>query len=444
MTTDLSVVILAAGKGTRMKSARPKVLHPLCGRPMLAWVVELAASLAPQRVVLVVGEEQQDEVERAARAAAGGVPLSSVVQQKTLGTGHAVQVAAEVLGEPRGRVLVLYGDMPLLRRPSLVALVDAQARAGRGGCSLLTGILDDPRGYGRILRDERGAFRAIVEERDASDEEKDVQEVNLGVYCFPARELFACLPKLQRANSQGELYLTDVAGLFVSQGWAVETLELDDQTDAIGINTLAQLAEARWEMQVRILEEHMANGVLIEDPATTYVAHGVKIGAGTHILPCTYVHTGVVIGRDCEVGPFVQLREGTVLEDEAEVGNFTECKKTVLRRGAKAKHLAYLGDTDVGAGANIGAGTIFANYDGRAKHQCKVGEAAFIGSGTIVVAPNEIGARAVTGAGAVVTRGARVGAGEEWIGVPARKLVRTAGTSDREENQTNPSHRGVP
>ncbi len=443
MASDLSVVILAAGKGTRMKSPRPKVLHPLCGRSLIAWVVDLAASLGPERIALVVGEDGA-EVERAARAAAGAVPLVSVVQSPQLGTGHAVQVAAEALGAPRGRILVLYGDMPLLRRASIQALLDSQARAKKGGCSLMTVLLSDPRGFGRIVRDDRGVFRSIVEERDASEEEREIQETNLGVYCFPARELYELLPRLARDNAQGELYLTDVAGLFVREGRSVEIVELEDEAEAVGVNTLAQLAEARWEMQVRILEAHMANGVLIEDPATTFVAHGVKIGAGTHILPCTYIHSGVVIGEDCEVGPFVQLREGTVLEPEAEVGNFTECKKTRLGRRAKAKHLAYLGDTEVGADVNIGAGTIFANYDGKAKHRTVVGERAFIGSGTIVVAPNEIGPRSVTGAGAVVTRGARIGAGETWVGVPAHRLDQAAAAAKRDKNETSERQRGAP
>ena len=418
-----SVVVLAAGQGKRMKSAAPKVLHPLCGRPMIAWVLDQARALEPERVVVVVGHGA-DDVRRAVEREPGAERVRFVHQAEQRGTGHAMQVAAAELGPDPGTVVVLYGDMPLLEPESLFELCEAREDAGTDGMAMLTAEVDDPRGFGRVVRGRDGALARIVEERDADDDVLEIDEVNVGVYAFPGRELLAELPRLSDDNAQGELYLTDVVHAFVDAGRGVETVDVEDPDEVIGVNTIAHLGEARWALQARILEQHMERGVWIEDPATTYIDHDVEIGAGTRVLPCTVIRSGVRIGADCEVGPFTHLRAGTVLLDGAEVGNFTECKNARVGEHAKAKHLSYLGDVQVGAGANIGAGTIFANYDGKAKHRCTVGERAFVGSGTIVVAPNEIGDGATTGAGAVVTRGAGVGPGETWVGVPARRLDR--------------------
>lgn len=424
-----SVVILAAGVGKRMKSARPKVLHPLCGRPMVAWVVDQALALDPDRILLVVGHGAK-EVERALAEAGQQDRVTLVLQEPQLGTGHALQCCIPALGQDPGRVVVLYGDMPLLRAESLAGLLRLYETGARGGAALLTACPDDPRGFGRILRgpedDLHGDVHGIVEERDATAEEKAIPEVNLGVYCFDGAALLAALPRLESANEQGECYLTDVVGLLRGERRPVAALELEDPVEAIGVNTLAHLAEARRALQVRILERHMENGVYIEDPATTTIDHGVEIGPGTRVLPCTVIRSGVRIGSGCEVGPFTHLRAGTVLEDGAEIGNFTECKAARVGEHAKAKHLAYLGDATIGAGTNIGAGTIFANYDGVKKHASSVGEKAFIGSGTVVVAPNRIGDRATTGAGAVVTKNSDIPAGEVWVGVPARRLEKAA------------------
>lgn len=417
------VVILAAGQGTRMKSAKPKVLHTLCGRPMLSWVLDQARSLDPERILLVLGhgsEVVREELEK--RGEMEGVTI--VIQEPQKGTGHALQCCASELGSDPGRVVVLYGDMPLLRSESLEALCEAADDAGPGGMALLTAILEDTRGFGRIVRDMdgAGALREIVEERDCTPEQFEIREGNVGVYAFSGKELLDALPKLASNNAQGEYYLTDVVGMFVEAGRGVETVSLEDYEETIGVNTLAHLAEARWGLQLRILEEHLANGVRIEDPSSTYIDHGVEIGVGTTILPCTVIRAGVRIGSGCEVGPFTHLRVETVLEDGAEVGNFTECKKSTVGAGSKAKHLSYLGDAKIGAKTNIGAGTIFANYDGKAKYVTEVGDNAFVGSGTIIVAPNKIGDGATTGAGAVVTREKNVGDGEVWIGVPAKAL----------------------
>lgn len=421
MTSGTTVVILAAGKGTRMKSETPKCLHELCGRSMLGWVLGAAEGLSPDRIVVVVGHGAA-EVEAAARRELPGVDLQFVLQEPQLGTGHALQVAAPALGDTE-RVVVTYGDMPLLSTESMQSLVDAQMGAGApGAVSILTAIIDDPTGYGRIIRREDGSFERIVEHKDASEEERMVNETNLGVYCFDRGTLDGDLGRLDNNNAQGEYYITDLVGMADAGGRPVLPLVLEDAGEAQGVNDLGQLAEVRWQVQMRILEQHMAAGVRIMDPATTFIDHGVEIGCGTEILPCTVIRSGVKVGEGCEVGPFTHLRAGAVLEDTAEVGNFTEMKNSTLGSGSKAKHLSYLGDTRIGAKANIGAGTIFANYDGKKKHPTTVGDGAFIGSGSIVVAPNEVPPGATTGAGAVITRSAEMREGETWVGMPARKL----------------------
>ena len=424
-----TVVVLAAGQGTRMKSPRAKVLHPVCGRALLGWVLDQALSLAPRRVVLVLGD-RREQIEawleasgERARLATSGVELLLAEQRPQLGTGHALLMclaelrAALAADGPGSPVVVLYGDMPLLTAHSLAELVRARPA---GGASLLTATVGDPTGYGRILRTPAGAVRAIVEHKDASPAERAVHEINVGVYAFPAELLPAHLERLEPKNAQGEYYLTDVVGSLVAEGRGVVAVPLEDSAEAAGVNTLAQLAAARSVLHGRILEAHLAAGVLIEDPANVAIDHGVEIGAGSHILPFTVIRTGVRVGEGCEVGPFAHLRAGTVLADGAEVGNFTECKNAVLGAKSKAKHLSYLGDVTVGAGANIGAGTIVANYDGVHKHHTTIGERAFVGSGTILIAPSRVGDGALTGAGAVVKRGSDIPAGEAWVGLPAR------------------------
>jgi bifunctional UDP-N-acetylglucosamine pyrophosphorylase/glucosamine-1-phosphate N-acetyltransferase len=421
-----SVVILAAGLGKRMKSARPKVLHTLCGRPMLAWVIDQARALEPRRILVVVGHGAE-EVEKELSATGQREHVTLVKQEPQLGTGHALQTCAPKLSDDPGVVLVLYGDMPLLRVESLSALLEMQQEDARDGAAMLTATPEEPRGFGRIVRDDDGRVLGIVEDKDCNDEEREIAEVNLGVYAFDGKALARLLPRLEKKNAQGEYYLTDVIGLLVREKKPVVALEIENvegssDEETIGVNTLADLADARWVLQMRILEKHMENGVFIEDPVTTYIDHGVTIGTGARILPCTVIRAGCTIGEGCEVGPFTQLRAGTVLEAGAEVGNFTECKNTRMGAHAKAKHLAYLGDSEIGARANIGAGTVFANYDGKSKHKTVVGEGTFVGSGTVIVAPNTLGPRSTTGAGAIVTRDSKIGADEVWVGVPARKL----------------------
>ncbi len=418
MTRPLAVVILAAGLGSRTKVDLPKVLLPLCGRTLLQTVLDTTATLAPVKTVVVVHHGKDKVVD--------SVParddLCFVDQGEPLGTGHAAQVAMRALEGFDGDVLLLYGDGALITAETLRALI-----AARGGAamSLLTHRPADPTGLGRVLRGDDGEVRAIREERDCSDEERVVDEVNSGFYCFDAARLPAALAKLERGNAQGEYYLTDTIADFLGQGEAVRALLTEDVEETQAVNSLAELAVARNIMQARILLEHLSRGVLIDDPTTTYIEHDVRIGRGTRVLPCTVIHSGVRIGEGCEVGPFSHLRTGAVLEDGAQIGNFVEMKNSVLGPRSKAKHLTYLGDTTIGTAANIGAGTITANYDGVRKHKTTIGDRAFLGSGTVVVAPAVIGNGAMTGAGAVVTRNTEVGDGEVVIGVPARRLTKS-------------------
>lgn len=413
MSRPLAVVCLAAGLGKRTKVSTPKVLLPLCGRTLAGSALDATDGLMPDRTVVVV-HHQADKVQK---ALAKRSSVTFVDQGKPMGTGHAVQVAMQALGDFDGDVIVVYGDCPLMTTATLQALRAARATAP---CSVLTAYPSDPTGLGRILRGDDGQFVGIREQKDCSPEETAIDEINAGFYCFDATALRPALAQLKPNNAQGEYYLTDVIAQFVAQGHEVPTLEAEDADEILGVNSLADLAVARVVMQERILLEHLQNGVLIHDPSSTFIDHGVKIGADTRILPCTVIGAGCVVGKNCEVGPFAHLRAGTVLEDGAEVGNFVEAKKSKLGQGAKAKHLTYLGDAVVGAGANIGAGTITANYDGLHKHETHIGDRAFIGSGTVIVAPSDIGADAMTGAGAIVKRDSKIGDREVWVGVPAR------------------------
>lgn len=421
MSRPLAVICLAAGLGKRTKVSMPKVLLPLCGRTLAASALAAVAPLQPARTVVVL-HHQKDAVQKSLQAAIGSSlrEVGFVDQGAPKGTGHAVQVAMAALGSFVGDVLVIYGDCPLVTTDTLREL--CELRAGGVPCSVLTACPEDPTGLGRILRDEEGRFVGIREERDCSPEERTIDEINAGFYCFDSESLRAALSGLQPNNAQGEYYLTDAVAYFAAQGSEVPTLEVADPTEIQGVNSLVDLANARLVMQERILLEHLQNGVLITDPGTTWIDHGVQIGADTRILPSTVIGTGCVIGKNCEVGPFAHLRGGTVLEDGAEVGNFVEAKKTVMGAGAKAKHLTYLGDATVGARANIGAGTITANYDGVHKHATTIGARCFVGSGTVIVAPSQLGDDSMTGAGAIVKRDSVIGPGEVWVGVPAKKL----------------------
>jgi bifunctional UDP-N-acetylglucosamine pyrophosphorylase/glucosamine-1-phosphate N-acetyltransferase len=414
-----SALILAAGKGVRMKSDIPKVLHKVCGAPMLQYVLEAArdAGLEQIRVVIGYGGERITEY-------FAGANVEWIEQKEQLGTGHAVMTAATMYKGFRGDVVIIYGDVPLLKAATVSALLDAHRRA-KALCTVLTAKVDDPTGYGRIVRNKGGALKAIVEHRDATKAQLKIKEINSGIMAFDGTMLFETIRQLKNDNSQREYYLTDVAEMLSRKRGKVATFTVDDPREILGINSRAQLAEVGRIMRMQILERLMAEGVTIVDPENTYIEHNVEIGRDTVILPYTVIGAGVKIGKGCEVGPFTHLRVGTVMEDGSEVGNFTEVKKGHIGKRTKAKHLSYLGDVEIGEDANIGAGTIVANYDGKKKHLTIIGDRAFVGSGSVLVAPVKIGKGATIGAGAVVTRNHDVPDGAVVVGVPAKPLKKT-------------------
>ncbi|MEO8481801.1 MAG: bifunctional UDP-N-acetylglucosamine diphosphorylase/glucosamine-1-phosphate N-acetyltransferase GlmU [Acidobacteriota bacterium] len=430
--SDLHIVILAAGKGTRMKSALPKVVHPLAGRPIIEHVLGTARGLNASNTILVVGHEA-DQVRA---ALADHSSLQFVEQSPQLGTGHALLQTESILAGRTGTVLLLYGDVPLLRASTLEQLLE-QHHAARAAATVLTAELDDPYGYGRIVRDEAGRLSRIVEERDASGEEQAIREINSGIYAFSLVNLFEALRGLATDNAQGEYYLTDLIAAYHRRGLTLETLRLDDETELRGVNSRVDLADLSKAMFDRTRRSLMMSGVTLDDPATAYIEGDVEIGTDTVIGPGVTIGGNTVIGRGCRIhagcritssrladnvtvldhsvivnsevgsgaalGPFAHLRPETVVGENARVGNFVELKKTTLGAGSKANHLAYLGDAVIGERTNIGAGTITCNYDGVKKHPTVIGDDVFIGSDSQLVAPVTVGSGAYVAAGSSIT-----------------------------------------
>jgi bifunctional UDP-N-acetylglucosamine pyrophosphorylase/glucosamine-1-phosphate N-acetyltransferase len=441
MNTDtqnkpLNVLVMAAGLGTRMKSKRAKVLHELAGRPLIAHVVRTAQSLGPRTILVIVGH-QAEEVEQAVLAEVGEL-ASFAVQAKQRGTGDAVESARKQLENSDSLVLLLSGDVPLIRAETLRKLIEHH-RAAAAACTILGVRLENPMGYGRIIRDEQGAFEKIVEQKDASDEERQVREINSGIYCFESRDLFEALKRIEPKNQQGEYYLTDVCEILNSGGRKVEVFTHTDARELSGINTRAELAEFENLLRRNAIRRLMIeSGVTFIDPSHAYISPEAEIGKDTIIYPNVAIEGKTVIGENCviragarlsnsklgdnvtvkdhsiivdseiaancSVGPFAHLRMNATLEEKATVGNFVEVKKSRLKRGTKAMHLTYLGDATIGERTNIGAGTITCNYDGKHKHETVIEDDVKIGSDTMLVAPVRVGARSVTGAGSVVTK----------------------------------------
>ena len=473
----VAVIVLAAGEGTRMKSRIPKVLHTLCGRSLLGHALAAAGELDPQRLVVVAGHGR-DEV--GAEAARHAPDVSVVVQERLAGTGHAVRMVTEALGVMPGIVVVTYADMPLLRAQTLAGLVREHAAAGNA-VTVLTARAGDPSGYGRIVRDDGGSLAEIVEDADATPEQRAIDEINSGCYAFDGALLADAVKRVATANAQGQEYLTDVVAIMRGDGHRVGAVLAADPAEIQGVNDRVQLAGARRAYNDRLLEQWMRAGVTIVDPATTWIDADVTIGQDTEIWPGTQlegrtvVGDGVTLGPGCQlrdttvadgasvwhavcvqseigpdatVGPYAYLRPGTRIGAGAHVGCHVELKNAVVGEGAKVPHLSYVGDAEIGEHANIGAATIFANYDGVAKHRTRVGAHAFTGSDTVLVAPVTVGDGAYTAAGSVITEDVSPGAlgvargrqhnSEGWVerqrpGSASAESARRAAGSARDE-----------
>jgi bifunctional UDP-N-acetylglucosamine pyrophosphorylase/glucosamine-1-phosphate N-acetyltransferase len=408
-------IILAAGHGKRMKSDKAKVLHEVCGRPMIHYVVDAAWEAGAKSIVVVVGAGA-DQV----RAALADEPnVVFVEQERQLGTGDAVLSCRQLLKNYQGPAWVLVGDEPLIRPEPLADLL-ARRENEHVSCLLGTAVVPDPTGFGRILRDSAGRFLRIVEQRDCTPEEIAIREVNPSCYVFELPGLWDALERLDTSNAQGEYYLTDAPALLQAMGRKVIAIPVLEPDDILGVNTRRHLAQAHAIMQERIVERLLNEGVSVVDPRNTYIDGRATIGRDTVIYPFSVISGTVTIGERCRIGPFAHLRDGTELGDGVEVGAFVETTRTRLDDHVHAHHLAYLGDSHIGPGTNVGAGTITANYDGKAKHQTEIGANAFLGSGSILIAPARIGEGAVVGAGAVVLKNTSVEPGKTVVGVPAR------------------------
>lgn len=426
----IASVILAAGKGTRMKSKLPKVLHKVAGKAMVERVLETASSVGTERNVVIVGfggEVVRDYL---------GDQVEYVVQEEQNGTGHAMKQAFPALGSFDGTILLLCGDTPLVTKESLEALIANHEKNG-AAATVLTAHMEDPTGYGRIIRDESGKVVRIVEQKDGKPEELAVQEINTGMYAFDSQKLWPCLDQLSDDNAQGELYITDVVGILVNQGDRVGAYMMKHNEESLGVNSRLQLAEAEAILKNRKNRELMEAGVTIIDPTSTYVAPEVTVGADTILYPGTILEGHTVVGQQCEIGPhtrltnvqvgdgnvihftyghdcqigdntdigpYVHLRPNTIIGNDVHIGNFVEVKNSKVGQGTKFPHLSYIGDSDVGAGVNIGCGTITVNFNGSTKNRTVIGDHAFIGCNSNLVAPVEVGEYGYVGAGSTITK----------------------------------------
>lgn len=410
---DIRTLILAAGKGTRMKSDVPKVLHNICGKPIIRYVLDAVEVLGSQKTYVVLGHKSELIEDYL------GEEYKILHQKQLLGTADAVKCAQKFLKGYRGHLLVLCGDTPLLNKNSIRNLIKKHKKTN-SSCTFLTAVLHNPSGYGRVIRDEGGKVVAIREEKDAVGLEKNIAEINAGVYCFRNKELFQGLNQIKLNKRKKEFYLTDIIEHFTQNGLKVDTLEAEDAQECLGINTRQDLAESESIIRQRILKEFMLQGVTVLDPVTTYIDASARIGKDTVIRPYSYIEQNVRIGTRCLVGPFARLRPGTKVGNNVEIGNFTEVSRSKIGNHSIMKHFGFIGDASVGAHVNIGAGTVTANYDGKQKNATSIANNAFIGSDSVLVAPVKIGRHATIGAGSVVTRGKNVPDGAIAYGVPAR------------------------
>lgn len=433
---DATAIILAAGEGTRMKSNHAKVAHRILGKPMISWVVDAALAAGCSRIVVVVGSHADEVRDIIDATYPGNDAITCVEQAERLGTGHAVRVALEATGISAGPVVVLNGDLPLIQ-PETISGFAATVSTGEVAGAVLSMLPPDPFGYGRIITDENGSLLAIVEQKDCTPEQADIQESNVGCYAFDGAQLAAHIADITCDNAQGEYYLPDMLEILRRAGQAVTSFCCDDYREGLGVNSRAQLAELTAIARDRINERLMAEGVTFIDPAQAWIGPDATIGRDTVIWPQTHMIGTCVIGQDCVVGPNTRLtnvrcgngctldetvaidavlendvncgpraylRPGTHMLDRSKAGTHVEIKKSTIGEGSKVPHLSYIGDTTMGAGVNIGAGSITCNYDGVNKHATTIGDDTFIGSDTMMVAPVNIGAHAVTGAGGTITK----------------------------------------
>lgn len=455
---NLVAIILAAGKGTRMRSKYPKVLHKVGGKPMLQHVIDAATAAGADKKVIIVGHEA--EMVEAMVGEQGTIAL----QKEQLGTGHAVMQTAEALKGFTGTALILCGDTPLLDGEELKKFCDAHKASG-AAATVLTAIMDDPFGYGRIVRDAKGNVQGIVEQKDATEEQKAIKEINTGIYCMECPQMFDVLATLTNDNAQGEYYLTDVLQKLNEAGAKVGGVSTADSDMVMGINSRKQLSVAEGVMRQRILDKLMDAGVTIMDPASTFIEAGVKIGRDTIIYPYTWLEGTTEIGEDCEIGPnarftnvkigddnhlqfiyghdcevknhvtagpYVHLRPDTVISDHVKIGNYVEVKNSNVGYGTKLPHLTYIGDSDIGSGVNMGCGCITVNYDGKKKHRTIIGDNAFVGCNTNLVAPVTVQANTYIGAGSTITKEVP----ENALGIARARQRNIEGWAEKYRNET--------
>ena len=396
---DVMAIIMAAGKGTRMKSKNSKLVQKIYGKEMVKRAVENAQKAGIKDIVTVVGYKKEQVMKVL------GDSVQYAVQEEMLGTGHAVMQAVKYLEGKKGKVLVLNGDVPILRPETINGLIEKSIDS-KEAATLLTAIYDDPFGYGRIIRDEGGNVEGIVEEKDATDEQKEIAEINAGIYCFDIEALLDALKEIKPNNSQGEYYLTDVIEIIGKKGLKTGAVIVEDNTEILGVNDRMQLQMVTKILQHRINSELMMSGVTIEDINSTYIYDDVKIGMDTVIHPNTTIKTDVEIGENCEIGPNSYIREGCRIANNVKIGSFVEIKKAIIGEGTKVPHLSYMGDCEIGSGTNIGCGTITCNYDGLKKSKTIIGKDCFVGSNVNFVAPVTIGDNVLVAAGSTITEDA--------------------------------------
>ncbi len=396
MENDMMAIVMAAGKGTRMKSKSSKLVQKIYGKEIVKRAVENAKKAGVHNIVAVVGYMKE------AVMGVLGDSVSYAVQEEMLGTGHAVMQATKYLEGKKGKVLVLNGDVPILRPETLNKLLNKSIE-NKEAATLLTAIYDNPTGYGRIVRDEGGNVKGIVEEKDTSDEQKFIKEINAGIYCFDIEALLDALKEIKPNNAQGEYYLTDVIEIMNKKGLKTGAVVVEDNTEILGVNDRVQLELLTKVLQMRINTEFMKKGVTIEDINTTYIYDDVEIGMDTIIHPNTTIKSDVVIGEDCDIGPNAYIREGCRLANKVKIGSFVEIKKAIIGEGTKVPHLSYMGDCEIGEKCNIGCGTITCNYDGLHKSKTIIGNHSFIGSNTNLVAPVTLGDNTFVAAGSTIT-----------------------------------------